>query len=118
MLRAWEGTPADLNSPRQYKVHRVQTETKPTPRREVKGYKCDQELLESGWRAALEVAVADDGTGAAGEYTVWIVREAKELCTDFTSRSRGGDTAGCTGCRRGGVWGCRGWNASCGKTGG
>ena len=73
MLRAWEGTPTDLNSPRQYKSSlNTDKKLKPTPRREVKGYKCDQELLESGWRAALELAVVDDGVGAASRYTVWV----------------------------------------------
>ena len=64
MLRAWEGTPADPNSPRQYKNSpNTDEKLKPTPRREVKGYKRDQELLESSWRAALGVAVVDDDVG-------------------------------------------------------
>ena len=77
----------------------------------VKGYKRDQELLELGWQATLEVTVVDDGAGAASGYTVWvgwIVREASELCTDSTNRSRRGETVGRAGCRRGGVRGRRG----------
>ena len=73
MFRAWEGTPAELNSPRQYKSSPSTDEKlKPTPRREVKGYKRDQELLELGWREALEVRVVDDGVVAASKYTIWV----------------------------------------------
>ena len=94
---------------------------KPTPRREVKGYKRNQELLESGWWAALEVAVVDDGIRAASRYVVrigWINRKARARCTESTSCSRRGETAGHSKYHRGGVWGQRDWNASWGSPNG
>ena len=69
----WERIPTDPNSPKQYKKSpNTGDKLRPTPRREVKGYKCDQELLELAWRTALEVAVVDDDVWATSRYTVWV----------------------------------------------